>query len=99
MAEKILRIFKCNSAPCRDITDDIDSSSLIDVILETIKRKEDSEVYVGTIHSAKGLEYNNVFLLNVGGYYFRLTNEDNLNLYYVGITRARDNLVIFKSED
>ena len=42
MAEKILRIFKCNSAPCRDITDDIDSSSLIDVILETIQRKEDS---------------------------------------------------------
>lgn len=99
MAEKILRIFKCNSAPCRDITDDIDSSSLIDVILETIQRKEDSEVYVGTIHSAKGLEYDNVYLMNVDGHYFRLTNEDNLNLYYVGITRARDNLVIFKSEE
>lgn len=99
MAEKILRIFKCNSALCKDITDDIDSSSLIDVILETIRKKDDSEVYVGTIHSSKGLEYNNVFLMNVDGYYFRLTNEDNLNLYYVGITRARDNLVIFKSED
>lgn len=63
---------------------------------------EDSEtinddfIYCGTIHSVKGLEYDNVFLINVDGRSFRLTNEDNNNLYYVGITRAKNRLTVFK---
>lgn len=56
----------------------------------------DNSIYCGTIHSVKGLEYDNVFLVNVDGRSFRLTNEDNNNLYYVGITRAKRELTVFK---
>lgn len=56
----------------------------------------DNFIYCGTIHSVKGLEYDNVFLVNVDGRSFRLTNEDNNNLYYVGITRAKRELTVFK---
>ena len=56
----------------------------------------DDFIYCGTIHSVKGLEYDNVFLVNVDGKSFRLTNEDNNNLYYVGITRAKRELTVFK---
>ena len=59
--------------------------------------KQDN-VYCGTIHSVKGLEYDNVFLVNVDGKSFRLTNEDNNNLYYVGITRAKKYLNVFIEE-
>lgn len=59
---------------------------------------KDNSIYCGTIHSVKGLEYDNVFLVNVDGKSFRLTNEDNNNLYYVGITRARDYLHVFIEE-
>ena len=57
---------------------------------------DDDFIYCGTIHSVKGLEYDNVFLVNVDGRSFRLTNEDNNNLYYVGITRAKRELTVFK---
>jgi DNA helicase-2/ATP-dependent DNA helicase PcrA len=53
-------------------------------------------LYVGTIHSAKGLEYDNVILNRVHTSTFRLDNEDNFNLYYVGITRAKNNLCVLK---
>lgn len=54
-------------------------------------------IYVGTIHSAKGLEYDNVILYNVGSKQFPLNNVDNLNLYYVGITRAKNNLIVYRA--
>ena len=52
--------------------------------------------YVGTVHSVKGLEFNSVIVLGVGGKSFRLNSEDNLNVYYVAITRAKDTLTVFK---
>jgi superfamily I DNA/RNA helicase len=55
-----------------------------------------SELYVGTIHSVKGLEYDNVFVMNVGSYNFRLNNEDMKNLFYVAITRAKNRLYVYK---
>lgn len=56
-------------------------------------------LYVGTIHSAKGLEWDNVFLWNVNCYSFKLKSEENWNLYYVGATRAKQNLFVFKGEN
>lgn len=52
----------------------------------------DSEVYVGTIHSVKGLEYDNVVVWDVNSDYFRLDDEDSFNLFYVAITRAKNKL-------
>lgn len=56
----------------------------------------ESSTYVGTIHSVKGLEFDRVYLLNVDGPSFRLTGEENKNVYYVGITRARDVLHVWE---
>lgn len=70
------------------------NSEVIEYMIEVIESMEQAGVYIGTIHSSKGLEYSTVFLIGVGGKSFRLTNEDNNNLYYVGITRAKDRLYV-----
>ena len=58
-----------------------------------------SEIYVGTIHSVKGLEYDNVFVMNVGSYNFKLNSEDEKNLFYVAVTRAKNRLFIYELFD
>ena len=63
---------------------------------EAIDDIKSSELYAGTIHSVKGLEYDNVFVMNVGSYNFRLDNEEMKNLFYVAITRAKNRLFIYK---
>lgn len=68
-------------------------------LLQDLENREDiinSGVYVGTVHSAKGLEYDTVILPNVNTETFKLNGEENLNIYYVGITRAKNHLYIFK---
>ena len=42
-----------------------------------------------TIHQAKGLEYNNVIVIDT-----TITGTEDLNIAYVAMTRARDNLFI-----
>lgn len=69
---------------------------LIEYIYAKIQSDAVDQLYVGTIHSSKGLEYDNVMLTNVGGPTFPLNNIDNLNCYYVGITRARRFLKIYR---
>ena len=44
---------------------------------------------VSTVHQAKGLEYDNVVLVN-----FPITNKEELNIGYVGMTRAKNKLLI-----
>ncbi len=65
-------------------------------LISMINNQKKSEVYVGTIHSSKGLEFDNVYLLGVGSRKFRLSNEENFNLFYVGITRAKKHLKVFR---
>ena len=72
-------------------------SEFIDHLISRITEDIDSDLYVGTIHSSKGLEYDNVILVGVNDTSFKLTNEENNNLYYVGITRAKNHLCVFKS--
>ena len=56
-----------------------------------------SELYVGTIHSVKGLEYDNVFVMNVNSYCFKINSSEEMsNLYYVACTRAKNRLFIYK---
>lgn len=62
-------------------------------------RKSSGSIYVGTIHSVKGLEYDNVHVLGVDGKYFRLSNEDNLNCFYVACTRAKENLTVWMEDN
>lgn len=44
---------------------------------------------VSTVHQAKGLEYDNVILLD-----FNIEETEDLNIAYVGLTRAKDGLFI-----
>lgn len=75
-----------------------DTPELFRTVLDLLDgdNQEADSVYLGTIHSVKGLEYDNVFLFGVGGPTFRLSNEENCNLFYVGITRARNVLTVFR---
>lgn len=66
---------------------------------DSISDIKSSELYVGTIHSVKGLEYDNVFVMNVGSYNFRLNNEDEKNLFYVAVTRAKNRLYVYELFD
>ncbi len=62
--------------------------------------KDDDFLILSTVHSAKGQEWHNVFMLNVADGNFPneyAANDENLmeeerRLFYVGITRAQQNL-------
>ena len=75
--------------------------SFIKIYMNTDSAESDSaDLYVGTIHSVKGLEYDNVIVLNADGDSFPIYKGDNLNLFYVAVTRAKTNLyVMWTKED
>ena len=52
-------------------------------------------IYVGTVHSVKGLEYDNVYVVGASGSSWKLNTEENHNVFYVAITRAKTHLTIF----
>ena len=56
-------------------------------IFVTIKPKEG--VLIETVHQAKGLEYDNVIVIDTV-----IRNMEDLNIAYVALTRARDNMLI-----
>jgi hypothetical protein len=56
-------------------------------MVETIKNL--GYLQVSTIHQAKGLEYDNVVLVDC-----EINSIDDLNVMYVGETRARDGLFV-----
>lgn len=74
------------------------NSNIINKIIEIIQSDTESDIYIGTIHSSKGLEYDNVIIYNVGGPTFKLNTRDNLNLYYVAITRAKNILHVYEGD-
>ena len=57
-----------------------------------------SRIYIGTIHSVKGLEFDTVFVYNVNSDEFKIESSEELqNLFYVAITRAKNCLYIVNS--
>ena len=66
--------------------------------------KEEAFVTLSTIHSAKGLEWQSVFIIHLAeGHlpsYLSLEDEDQIEeerrLFYVASTRAKDNLFLIK---
>ena len=57
-----------------------------------------SNLYVGTIHSAKGLEFDSVFVYDVDSSSFKIhSSVETENVYYVACTRAKNHLYIVKS--
>jgi ATP-dependent DNA helicase RecQ len=58
-------------------------------------------IFLGTVHSAKGMEFSHVFVLDGGWNCPRTVEEmeEERRLYYVAITRARQWLGIFSLKD
>lgn len=67
---------------------------LAEHLIEEIDSIQSKSTYVGTIHSSKGLEYDNVCVAGVNGASFRINSEEDNNLYYVAVTRAKDHLLV-----
>lgn len=61
---------------------------------EQVKTIEQYYPAVSTIHAAKGLEYNNVAVV-----YFEIENEEDENIMFVALTRAKDRVGIVKFYD
>lgn len=75
-------------------------TSIINAAIEELNvlTKEDEGVYVGTVHSVKGLEYDTVFVTGVGGKSFPIRDQEQNNIYYVACTRAKNKLFIYVDE-
>lgn len=65
-------------------------------IIEEIKRvfdgKDEGEIMLSTVHKAKGLEADNVYILATDRMPHPLGNKEENNICYVAITRAKKNL-------
>lgn len=72
------------------------NKEIVESILEQIQEMAESTIYVGTIHSSKGLEYDTVYVMGVNDKMFQLGTEDMNNLYYVAVTRAKNHLIVFR---
>ena len=69
-----------------------------DFVLETLleerrEHKTGNGVFLGTVHSVKGMEFSTVFILD-GGWKAQDLEEER-RLFYVGMTRAKDQLFLF----
>ena len=62
--------------------------------LRDIRHKPANGLYLGTVHSAKGLEFPHVIILDGGWSMDVKTMDDERRLYYVGMTRAADTLTL-----
>lgn len=76
------------------ISDDAKFEEIVNQIIKLCEEREQCRIYVGTIHSAKGLEYDDVAVCGVNSYSFKLSGEDKNNMYYVACTRAKSRLTI-----
>jgi DNA helicase-2/ATP-dependent DNA helicase PcrA len=79
------------------------------IIKQFVKNKNKDCVTLSTIHSAKGLEWNNVFMIDINDGIFpgnQIIEDNNIEaieeerrLFYVGMTRAKYKLFLFGDED
>lgn len=83
-------------------------------IIQNHENNKDCPFVMSTIHASKGLEYDNVYLLDViDGIFpesvpkdYKHANRETIGIYeeerrlfYVGITRAKNNLFLFKTNE
>jgi len=72
-------------------------SALIDWLYDytrELRQQPRPGLYLGTVHSAKGLEFRHVVLLDGGWSHRPQQLEEERRLYYVGMTRARETLTL-----
>ena len=98
----------------KDIPSFLNRLNELRMILQEKKNTPGAKLILSTIHSSKGLEYENVILIDAINGVFpnkviransRATAQDKKNfeeerrIFYVGITRAKEKLTIFKYTD
>lgn len=94
--EQIAKMFRVKSK-CQFTGDDnTTNKQIVEMLRDKVQELEDCQVYVGTIHSVKGLEYDTVYVMGVDDKLFRLGDEEMNNLYYVAITRPKEHLYVFR---
>ena len=62
--------------------------------LRDMRQRPSEGLYLGTVHSAKGLEFRHVVMLDGSWSTDLQSSEDERRLYYVGITRAAETLTL-----
>ncbi len=67
------------------------------LIEEKQARKTGTGVFIGTVHSIKGMEFKHVLILDHGWKGKEI--EEERRLYYVGMTRAMKHLTLFAIQD
>lgn len=73
----------------------IPTGILLDALYEfgnEARRSERGRIVLSTVHGAKGREFRHVAILDGGDW--REASEEERRLYYVGMTRAKENLVL-----
>lgn len=82
-----------------DVPSNVESfDGLMYYLLNRVQSKQDNNVYVGTIHSVKGLEFDCVAVMGVNSKSFKIDNEERENLLYTACTRAKNNLLLFANK-
>lgn len=83
------------------VTYDSLENFIVNIILEPVvdlKKGQNPRVVLTTIHSAKGLEFDNVYYFHAHDWYKNYdleTLEEDRRLFYVGISRAKEDLYLF----
>lgn len=98
MLEDLLRSFREETGDS-----ELPVERVIEYLYETLteQRRDHSfggGIYLSTVHGAKGMEFNHVFILDDGWAGGRSTQEaeEERRTYYVGMTRARERLSLFE---
>jgi len=76
----------------------VPAATLIDELYEfgaDVDRSEQGRLTISTVHSAKGREFKHVVMLDGGDW--RDSSDDERRLYYVGMTRAKETLLLCES--
>lgn len=95
VATKIADIFKTLGIKSGELAEIEKDEDILPTIIDIIESQGDQDIYVGTIHSSKGLEYDTVYVMSVNDRPFQLGDEEMNNLYYVALTRAKNHLTVF----
>lgn len=67
--------------------------------LDSPKMLLEEGLYVGTIHSVKGLEFDEVYVYNVNEKTFKIKDEESKNILYVACTRPKELLTVITNSD
>ena len=98
--EDVLEEFKGAAEGFKTITEFLIHVNNVEEQIESSKAVEDG-VILSTIHGVKGMEFNNVYIINCNEEVIphKSSMEENIEeerrLFYVGITRAINNLYVF----